>query len=76
MMEGMESLPYEMRLKALGLFSPAKGRQSRDVIALHKYIKQVNTRYRKEPFKLKDCAGTRTNRFKLANAGWKLGDNF
>lgn len=76
MVGGMESLSYKMRLKALGLFSPAKGRQRRDMITLHKYIRQVNTRYRKEPFKLKDCAGTRTNRFKLANVGWKLGDSF
>lgn len=76
MVGGMESLSYKRRLKALGLFSPGKGRQSRDMITLHKYIKQVNTRYRKEPFKLKDCAGARTNRFKLANVGWKLGDGF
>lgn len=72
---GMESLSYKVRLKTLALFSPAKGRKSRDMITLHKYIKQVNTSYRKEPFKQKDCAGTRTNRFKLANVGWKLGDS-
>lgn len=46
------------------------------MITVHKYIKPVNTRYRKEPFKLKDCSGTRTNRLKLVNVGWKLGDSF
>lgn len=46
------------------------------MITLHEYIKPVNIRYRKEPFKLKDCSGTRTNRLKLANVGWKLGDTF
>jgi len=64
MVGGMGTLSYSARLKALGLFSPVKGRQTRDMITLHKYIKQVNTRYRKEPFKLKDCAGRRANRFK------------
>lgn len=55
---------------------PSKGKESRDVITLHKYTEQVNTRYGKAPFKLKDCTGTRTTRFKLPNAAWKLGNSF
>lgn len=58
------------------LVQPSKERQNRNMITLHKYIKPVNIRYRKEPFKLRDCSGTITNRLKLANVAWKLGDTF
>ncbi|CAM5110902.1 unnamed protein product [Natator depressus] len=72
MIRGMENLSYERRLKELGLFSLTKRRLRRDMIALYKYIRGINTRVGEELFKLSTDVDTRTNGYKLANGKFRL----
>ncbi|CAM5123271.1 unnamed protein product, partial [Eretmochelys imbricata] len=71
MIQGMENLSYERRLKELGLFSLTK-RLRGDLIALCKYIRGINTGEGEELFKLSTIVDTRTNGYKLAIGKFRL----
>ncbi|CAM4560969.1 unnamed protein product [Lepidochelys olivacea] len=72
MIRGMENLPYERRLKELGLFSLTKRRLRGDRIVLYKYIRGTNTGEGEELFKLRTNVDTRTNGYKLATGSLDL----
>ncbi|CAM5107583.1 unnamed protein product [Eretmochelys imbricata] len=72
MIQGMEDLSYERRLKELGLFSLTKRRLRGDMIALYKYIRGINTGEGEELFKLGTNVDTRTNGYKLATRKFRL----
>ncbi|CAM4567481.1 unnamed protein product [Lepidochelys kempii] len=72
MIRGMENLSYERRLKELGLFSLTKRRLRADIIALHKYIRGINTGEGEELFKLSTNVDTRTNGYKLVIGKFRL----
>ncbi|CAM5112173.1 unnamed protein product [Natator depressus] len=72
MIQGMENLSYERRLKELGLFSLTKRRLRGDMIALYKYIRGINTGEGEELFKLSTNVDTRTNGYKLATRKFRL----
>ncbi|CAM4695718.1 unnamed protein product [Lepidochelys kempii] len=72
MIQGMENLSYERRLKELGLFSLTKRRLRGDMIALYKYIRGINTGEGEELFKLSTNVDTRTNGYKLATGKFRL----
>ncbi|CAM5120564.1 unnamed protein product [Natator depressus] len=72
MIRGMENLSYERRLKDLGLFSRTKRRLRGDMIALYKYIREINTGEGEELFKLSTNVDTRTNGYKLVIGKFRL----
>ncbi|CAM5134524.1 unnamed protein product [Natator depressus] len=72
MIQGMENLFYERRLKELGLFSLTKRRLKGDMIALYKYIRGINTREGEELFKLSTNVDTRTNGYEPAIGKFRL----
>lgn len=58
---GEQSLNQERKPGAIGTYRLAEWRLQGDGIAVHKYIKGVNTREGRELFKLRDNAGIRRN---------------
>ncbi|CAM5085619.1 unnamed protein product [Eretmochelys imbricata] len=72
MIQGIENLSYERRLKELGLFSLTKRRLRGDMIALYKYIRGINTGEGEELFKLSTNVDTRTNGYKLVIRKFRL----
>ncbi|CAM4679958.1 unnamed protein product [Caretta caretta] len=72
MIQEMENLYYERRLKELGLFSLTKRMLRGDMIALYKYIRGINTGEGEELFKLSTNVDTRTNGYKLAIGKFRL----
>jgi len=54
MIQATESLFYKRKLKGSGLFSQADPSLRGDIVTLCKYSWRINTRKRKELFKLKD----------------------
>uniref|UniRef100_A0A8C8RQ22 Reverse transcriptase domain-containing protein n=1 Tax=Pelusios castaneus TaxID=367368 RepID=A0A8C8RQ22_9SAUR len=69
---GVENLPYEWRLKKLGLFSLTKRRLRGDMIALYKYIRGINIREGEELFEYSTNVDTRTNRYELSIKKFRL----
>ena len=72
MVQGLEQLSYEDRLKELGLFSLQKRRLQGDLIAAFQYLKESN---RKEGDRLfsRDCGDRkRGNGFKLKEGRFRL----
>ena len=72
MIRGPEHLPYEDRLRKLGLFSLEKGRLLGDLIAAFQYLKGA---YKDagEGLVIRDCSDrTRRNGFKLKQGKFRL----
>ncbi|CAM5079111.1 unnamed protein product [Eretmochelys imbricata] len=69
---GMENLPYERRRNELGLFSLTKRRLRRDMIAIYKYIRSINTTEGEELFTFSTNVDTGTNEYKLAIRKFRL----
>ena len=72
MIQGMEHLPYEDRLRELDLFSLQKRRLWGDLIAAFQYLKGAYKQEGSQIFTRVDNSRTRGNGFKLKEGGFKL----
>ncbi|KAF7248610.1 Flagellar biosynthesis protein FlhA [Varanus komodoensis] len=72
MIQGLETLPYEERLRELGMFSLEKRRLRGDMISLYKYLKGCHKEEGQDLFFLMPECRTRNNQFKLQQPRFSL----
>jgi len=72
MMRGLELLPYEDRLRELGLFSLENRGLWDDLIAAFQYLKGANKQEGSQLFDRVDNSRTRGNGFKLKEGRFRL----
>ena len=72
MIRGLEHLPYEDRLRELGLFSLKKTRLQGDLIAAFQYLKGAYKQEGRQLFEQVDNNSTRGNGFKLKEGRFRL----
>ena len=72
MIRGLETKPYEERLKELGMFSLEKRRLKGDMITVFKYLKGCHTEEGQDLFSIIPECRTRNNGLKLKEARFRL----
>jgi len=72
MIQGMEHICYEERLRELGLFSLEKGSLQRDLVTTFQYLKGAHRKYGDKHFSRACCDNMRGNGFKLKEGRFRL----